>query len=93
MWISHPGCVNIVKSSWNTPFIGCPMFVLNQKLKHLKLALKIWNKTTFGNIHDRVKIATEKVQNIQRELDSIGVTDDLLNQEKLAQIDLEKALD
>jgi len=40
-----------------------------------------------------MKIATEKVQAIQRDLDSIGVSDDLLNQEKLAQIHLEKALD
>lgn len=31
------------------------MFILNQKLKLLKNKLKVWNKNTFGNVHDKVK--------------------------------------
>jgi hypothetical protein len=68
------------------------MYILNQKLKHLKNALKLWNKTTFGDIHSQVKIATNNVNLIQDEIDSLGITDELLEQEKNAQLNLEKAL-
>jgi len=93
IWVSHPDCINIVKDSWGQHFVGCPMFVLNQKLKHLKMALKVWNKNTFGDIHLQVKVATEKLDAIQDEIDNLGVTDDLMDQEKAAQIHLEKVLD
>lgn len=92
IWISHPNCINIVKNCWNTQFIGCPMFILNQKLKHLKSTLKVWNKNTFGNVNDQVKQATLKVDSIQTQLDTFDITDDLLEQEKTAQIELEHAL-
>ncbi|KEH25507.1 hypothetical protein MTR_6g025095 [Medicago truncatula] len=78
---------------WNTQFIGCPMFILNQKLKHLKSTLKVWNKNTFGNVNDQVKQATLKVDSIQTQLDTFDITDDLLEQEKTSQIELEHALD
>jgi hypothetical protein len=50
MWISHPDCINVVKQCWNNQISGCPMFILSQKLKMLKEALKTWNKNTFGNV-------------------------------------------
>lgn len=93
MWISHTDCINVVKDSCNNNFIGCPMFVLNQKLKHLKTTLKVWTKTTFNDIHVQVKEVTDKVDLIQAEIDSSGVTDELINQEKNAQIQLEKVLE
>jgi hypothetical protein len=93
MWISDPGCANLVKDSWGTSFTSYPMYGLNQKLKHLKNTLKIWNKHTFGNVHDHVKSATDKGNIIQEEIDSHGTYDDLLIQEKLAQVRLEQALD
>jgi len=42
MWISHPDCINIVKQCWNSQIIGCPMYMLSQKLKALKDTLKLW---------------------------------------------------
>jgi len=69
------------------------VFILNQKLKHLKLALKTWNKNSFGDVHAHVKNAIQKVGLIQEELDISGATYDLLEQEKSAQIELEKTLD
>ncbi|MCI07075.1 RNA-directed DNA polymerase (Reverse transcriptase), partial [Trifolium medium] len=92
MWIAHPDCFNTVKLCWNTSFIGCLMFVLNQKLKKLKETLKLWNKEVFGNIHSNVKLATAKVDSIQHDIDSLGPSDSLFEQEKIARLELEKFL-
>jgi len=36
MWIEHEDCINIVTQSWNNNAIGCPMYILNQKLNSEK---------------------------------------------------------
>lgn len=40
MWTLNEDCKNLITDSWNVPIVGCPMFILSQKLKRLKLALK-----------------------------------------------------
>lgn len=92
MWIEHADCINIVTQSWNNNVIGCPMYILNQKLKILKNNLKIWNKETFGNIHSQLKDATQKLDNIQADIDNLGYSDQLMEQERTAQIHLENIL-
>jgi hypothetical protein len=92
MWTAHQDCIDIVRSCWNNFVPGCPMFVLGQKLKTLKEQLKIWNKVNFGNITANVKAATDRVDEIQMMIDINGASDALLDQEKLAQINLENVL-
>jgi hypothetical protein len=92
MWSSHSDCVNIVQDCWNTTVIGCPMFILTQKLKNLKLNLKEWNKHVFGNVHENVKIAEMNLQLIQANIQAIGPTDSLLSEEKEAHKAFEDAL-
>ncbi|WJX52536.1 hypothetical protein P8452_38639 [Trifolium repens] len=92
MWTSHPDCVNVVQQSWKVNVVGCPMFVLSEKLKILKVKLKSWNKVVFGNIHENVKQARNNVDSIQALIDSNGPSESFLEQEKLAQINLENAL-
>ncbi|PNX60507.1 hypothetical protein L195_g051967 [Trifolium pratense] len=87
-----PDCLNVITRSWNRVVVGCPVYVLTQKLKFLKESLKIWNKNTFGNVHSNVKIASQKLDDIQHVLDSIGPTDVLLDQQNIAQINLDNAL-
>jgi len=48
-----------------TLFFGSPMYILSQKLKHLKNNLIEWNKNVFGNIHEHLNIAEQEVQRIQ----------------------------
>jgi len=57
------------------------------------MALKDWNRTTFGVIHFEVTEATSNINVIQEEVDNSGATNDLRDQEKAAQISLEKVLD
>jgi hypothetical protein len=92
MWIAHQDCVNVVQQSWNVNVVGCPMYVLSEKLKILKKNLKTWNKNVFGNVHENVKKCKLKVDEIQALLDSNGPSDTLLDQEKIAQVSLENAL-
>lgn len=92
MWIEHDDCINIVKQSWNSNVVGCPMYILSRKLKILKENLKTWNKVTFGNIHSQLKLATQKLDDIQADIDRLGYNDHLMEQEKIAQINLENML-
>lgn len=93
MWAMHDDCINLVQNSWNNSFFGSPMYILSQKLKHLKNNLKEWNKNVFGNIHEHVNIAEQEVHHIQAQIDALGLTDSLLHQQKLAHINLDQALD
>jgi len=43
-------------------FFGTPSYVLANKLKHLNLELKHWNKEVFGNVEDRKKSLFEEIQ-------------------------------
>lgn len=72
MWSSHPDCNAIIENFWNTHVIGCPMVIFNKKLKLLKKELKVWNMNSFGNIHEQVKKAEEKVEQVQFQLQISG---------------------
>ncbi|WJX14219.1 hypothetical protein P8452_04514 [Trifolium repens] len=92
MWVSHDDCARIVSDCWSSVVVGCPMYVLTQKLKMLKNKLKVWNKTCFGNVHDNVIAAELKLQHIQQQIQNNGHTDALLRDEKMASTLYEDAL-
>jgi ribonuclease HI len=92
MWTLHPDCKNVIHDSWNITIFGSPMFVLSTKLKILKGKLKSWNKTIFGNVHDQVHSADMQLNHIQHQIQQLGHSDSLLQQEKLASIAYEDAL-
>jgi hypothetical protein len=92
MWSTHPECENIIKDCWNVVIIGCPMYILCKKLKLVKEKLKIWNKSSFGNVHELVQAAEIHLNHIHDQLNLNGPSDELLNDEKLAHADLEPAL-
>jgi len=92
MWIYHEDCKRVIQEAWNINIVGCPMFVLNQKLKILKQKLKIWNKIVFGNVHNLVKEADKKLSIVQSNIDLLGISDSLMEEHKAAQIALENAL-
>ncbi|PNY03410.1 ribonuclease H [Trifolium pratense] len=94
MWTMHDDCRNVISHSWNERVdVGCPMFVLNSKLKRLKTKLKFWNKEIFGNVHNYVSAAEAHLQHIQIQIQNYGHNDQLMKLEKDAQADLDIALD
>lgn len=93
MWSHHSDCQKLIEDTWNIQVLGSPMFVLSHKLKTLKERLKIWNRETFGNVHVMVKDAENNLKDLQECIDVNGHKDLLLEQEKMAQIEYQKALD
>jgi hypothetical protein len=93
MWSTHDNFIETIESSWNERIIGCPMFILNSKLKRLKVKLKLWNKEVFGNVHAAVKDVEHVLQNIQHQIHLTGHSDQLMHLEKVPQGNLDKALD
>eukprot|EP00253_Pinus_taeda_P001536 PITA_01536 len=51
-WLSHPNFTNNVETWWREELNiqGSKMYMLQQKLKHIKSHLKVWNKNEFGDI-------------------------------------------
>jgi ribonuclease HI len=92
MWSLHPSCKDVISDSWNSVVVGCPMFVLSQKLKSLKAKLKTWNKECFGNVNEMVTAAELHLQQVQMQIQVRGHNDTLLQEEKTASANLEDAL-
>ncbi|XP_026441936.1 uncharacterized protein LOC113341166 [Papaver somniferum] len=61
MWLSHPSFLQVVIDSWSEDISGNPIFIYMNKLKRLKKILKDWNWEVFGNVHDNLKNAEDKV--------------------------------
>ncbi|CAK8577995.1 unnamed protein product [Lathyrus sativus] len=81
MWNLQKDCKSLIKNSWNTMVVGCPMYILNSKLKTLKSNLKDWNKASFVNVHEKVKIGGLNLDVVQKNIDSLGHSDTLVEQE------------
>jgi hypothetical protein len=92
MWTLHPECKKVVEDCWNTSVIGCPMFILSKKLKLLKDRLKSWNKDCFGNVHNLVSSAEQRLQQVQDQIQQNGHSDTLLHDERVASTLYEEAL-
>jgi hypothetical protein len=65
------------------------MFTFQEKVKHLKLCLKNWNKEEFGNIFKAKKELENKMDHIQQTIVLEGRTEYLITQETNLQIHLD----
>ncbi|KAF1858650.1 hypothetical protein Lal_00044683 [Lupinus albus] len=92
-WLKDLSCRSLIARVWNTNVVGCPMFILIQKLNLQKKDLILWNINTFGNIHLRVQITLEKVDLVQACINAGYPNNDLLQQEPEAQSKLLNTLD
>jgi len=50
--------------------VGCPMYILQHRLKRLKIELKNWNKISFGNIQNEVILKYNSLLAIQQRLET-----------------------
>lgn len=92
MWASHSDCKKIISDSWSSPVIGCLMYILSQKLKNLKSILKAWNKESFGDVNLNVARAIKELESVEADLSSEVNSDELIVQEQLAQVGVNKVL-
>jgi len=54
MWFQDSSCIKLINDSWANTVVGCSMFILQHKLKRLKIELRVWKKNSFGNVHNVV---------------------------------------
>lgn len=61
----------MVADSWAIPQPGKPLVRFHLKLKALKKALQVWNKTVFGNVMQAVYIAEDKMLMAEHDYDTL----------------------
>eukprot|EP00253_Pinus_taeda_P007927 PITA_07927 len=68
-WIEHPNFLTMVEKWWSEPLgeEGSKIFNLQNKLKNIKMRLKDWNKTVFGNIFQEKAIIEHKLEHIHKD--------------------------
>jgi len=94
MWVQDTSCLKLIHESWANKVVGCPMFILQHKLKRLKIELREWNKNYFGNVHNTILLKEGLLPGIQQNLETASMSDidGLIYQEKLAKEELDHAL-
>jgi hypothetical protein len=77
---------------WQQHIIGSGMQRLQLKLRKVKDAFRVWNKSVFGDVQRQVQLASDEVIRIQNLIDASGLDTDLHALELQAQLSLTKAM-
>lgn len=64
-WVSSPQCQDVFGDAWSHPCLGSSAFRVSQKIKRVKASLKRWNRESFGNIQQQIKLYHSELTNIQ----------------------------
>ncbi|XP_058725605.1 uncharacterized protein LOC131596888 [Vicia villosa] len=64
-WMLHKDCEKLIADCWNHMVAGCPLEVIDRKLKILKKELQIWNLSCFGNVTENMLLVEEELNWIQ----------------------------
>jgi hypothetical protein len=62
VWLSNPGCREIVTEAWATQKTGSHMFRVQDKIRNCRKELRIWSRSQFGNISQQLKIKTAQLR-------------------------------
>ncbi|XP_035539652.1 uncharacterized protein LOC109020983 [Juglans regia] len=76
MCVEHPDFMTLVQKVWSESVIGSGLFKLATKLKKLKVALRVWNKSVFGRTNTQIAILEDKIENLENLLQR-GWDDDI----------------
>ncbi|XP_027178157.1 uncharacterized protein LOC113777323 [Coffea eugenioides] len=61
IWTSQVSLLEVIHTAWSVPADGSPWRVLCTKLLTLRRAIQQWNKCSFGNVFEAVKVAEAKM--------------------------------
>lgn len=91
-WLRDHSCFAVVEAAWRQPVRGVPEFILFQKLKATKVALKRWNTNCFSIIQDNIQSVSRQIlahqvdspseEILATELSLKGALDELLKREE-----------
>uniref|UniRef100_A0A7N0V2P2 Endonuclease/exonuclease/phosphatase domain-containing protein n=1 Tax=Kalanchoe fedtschenkoi TaxID=63787 RepID=A0A7N0V2P2_KALFE len=68
MWTDHEDFLGIVKKSWLEVSHLNGLINLQIKLTHLRKALALWNRSSFGNVDSRIEEHLSNVQQLDEDL-------------------------
>ncbi|KAM1340007.1 hypothetical protein ACFX2H_038462 [Malus domestica] len=68
------------------------MYVLGAKLRVLKSRIKVWNKSVFGDVNINVDKAFDALDEIQKEISSLGPSEERFTKEDNASLCVQNAL-
>ncbi|XP_026397050.1 uncharacterized protein LOC113291769 [Papaver somniferum] len=87
-WLQNDTCVNEIKNAWVSNTAGFAAYIMSDKFSNTRHILSLWSKNIFGNIQGRITalqqqleqlqhtdvrgMHTEKVLNIEKEIDSLN---------------------
>jgi len=81
--------MKLINDYWKNIVVGCLMFILQHKLKRLKIELRSWNKNSFGNVQNEVILKQTSLLAIQQSLETVSspVLDMLICQQNTAKME------
>ncbi|XP_031392312.1 uncharacterized protein LOC116204371 [Punica granatum] len=92
-WTEHPEYMALVRRVWTEAQEGTPMEVLYKKLRSLKMHLKDFNRTEFGNVHTRINDLQSELAQVQATLlDSDCMPPELIKKEVDLRVKLLEAI-
>ncbi|XP_057811598.1 uncharacterized protein LOC131025829 [Salvia miltiorrhiza] len=75
-WTSHPEFLKLVEKVWREGSFTCwSCYIFKEKLKKLKVALKEWNRVSFGNIDHAIISLKDELQALDALDDTFGLED------------------
>ncbi|KAK9933837.1 hypothetical protein M0R45_021012 [Rubus argutus] len=76
MWIEHKDFYSFVKQRWDSVnTYGCPLLILQHKLRVLRKALRSWNWEVFGDVHRKVDADLANLEALQLSIAASGGSD------------------
>lgn len=82
IWLSHPDFISNIEKWWteDLQIQGTSMYLLQKRLKHIKLRLKELNKKDFSNIFEEKKLVENKMLVLNQALIKEGFDKDINKQ-------------
>jgi hypothetical protein len=83
-WLEHPKFFEFVKETWeNMDIRGKKAFIIKEKLKGLKEALKVWNREVFGFMELKIDKTVKELNEVEELLATGNVDANLINPKEL----------
>jgi hypothetical protein len=92
-WLNHKGFKKVVEETWlSQGFVGWMGYILKEKFKSLKMAVKGWNKAEFGGIDSRIEKLVVAINDLDIRGQLAGLSDQEVQLRKEYFTDLWKLL-
>ncbi|XP_042482726.1 uncharacterized protein LOC122063090 [Macadamia integrifolia] len=89
----HDDFDRVVADSWSEWILGAPIYVLVNKLKKLKGVIRDWARSTFPHLDRVLEEANRVLAQIQEQIDTKGMDDQLYALEAMAKTTLIKVME